>query len=155
MKLVPGSRERSTSVLTPPTLSSTPSTARACSTSSSPSPLVPVPRRRIVKPLFSAGQPDKRREDAFFFLSLFLFSARVPCYSWPVPRMAFRRPENVAPSGMEMLLANHRGIRRRSELFSIGIERGKWASICMLEIVYSLLFDGIIEKSVSSFKTRN
>lgn len=80
MKLVPGSRERSTSVLTPPTLSSTPplppaaiDTARPCSTPARPPPppLVPVPRRRIVKPLFSAGQPDKRREDAFLFSSFF------------------------------------------------------------------------------------
>lgn len=92
MKLVPGSRERSTSVLTPPTLSPPP-----------PPPssrhrhregllhllLPPVPRRRIVKPLFSAGQPDKRREDAFLF-SLFFSFARAPCDSTRdrFPRMA-------------------------------------------------------------------
>lgn len=169
MKLVPGSRERSTSVLTPPTLSSTPlqppSTPRGPAPpllAPLPPPLVPVPRRRIVKPLFSAGQPDKRREDAFLFSFFFLFfssAARVPSSG---TRDRFRGWLSVARK--MLLLRGWRCYSRtiegfkdvRSELFfDRNRGRGKWYLCVCYRSCNGYTVYCSMESWKRVFKTRN
>ena len=93
MKLVPGAG-RSTSVLTPPTLSSRPPLSSTGDTPP-PSGRLFLLGRRIVKPLFSAGQPDKRREAGCSCFLRLVTNSSVPTTDFRPPgKMFLQTPAN-------------------------------------------------------------